>query len=49
MKQSLTYEFATQNGAGIQNFDRMVGNRICKQVAWDHNPEFIKAWEEGIL
>eukprot|EP00958_Prasinococcus_capsulatus_P030379 scaffold8094_cov376-Prasinococcus_capsulatus_cf.AAC.1 len=41
-------EFFYANAATIPNYDKMVGNRICKQVPWDHNPEYIKAWEEGM-
>ena len=25
----------------------MVGNRICKQVPWGHDPELLLAWKEA--
>ena len=32
-------------GSNTPNFDRMVGNSICKQVEWDENHEYLAAWE----
>ena len=34
-------------GHAIHNFDQMHGNRICKQIDWDVNPEYLSAWREG--
>lgn len=34
-------------GAHTPNFSAMAGNPICRQIAWDHNPELLKAWREG--
>jgi cryptochrome len=31
-----------------ENFDRMEGNPRCKQIDWDMNKEFLKAWEDGM-
>ncbi|XP_049655888.1 cryptochrome-1-like isoform X4 [Accipiter gentilis] len=45
--QLLWREFFYTAGAGIPNFDRMVGNPICLQVDWDNNPQHLCAWKEG--
>jgi len=45
--QLLWREFFTLTGYATPNFDKMVGNPICKQIDWDENPEFLKAWENG--
>ncbi|KFZ65689.1 Cryptochrome-1, partial [Antrostomus carolinensis] len=45
--QLLWREFFYMAGAGIPNFDRMVGNPICLQVNWDDNPQHLHAWREG--
>ena len=29
------------------NFDRMVGNKLCKQIDWDCDPALVTAWEMG--
>lgn len=34
-------------GSHTPNFDRMVGNPMCKQIPWDRNPAFLAAWKEG--
>lgn len=31
----------------VSNFDTMKGNPICKQIEWNSNDEFLKAWEYG--
>lgn len=36
-----------QVGFGTENFDKMVGNPICKKIDWDENEEFYRAWETG--
>ncbi|CAL1546813.1 unnamed protein product [Lymnaea stagnalis] len=38
------YTVATNN----PNFDRMVGNSICVQIPWEHNPEALAKWAEGM-
>ncbi|XP_072740903.1 cryptochrome-2-like [Ciconia boyciana] len=45
--QLLWREFFYTAGAGIPNFDRMVGNPVCLQVDWDNNPQHLCAWREG--
>jgi cryptochrome len=45
--QMLWREFFYAIGASTPNFDRMEGNPICKQLAWEYNPDLILAWEEG--
>ncbi|NXL54180.1 CRY2 protein, partial [Podilymbus podiceps] len=45
--QLLWREFFYTAGAGIPNFDRMVGNPVCLQVDWDDNPQHLRAWREG--
>ena len=39
-------EFFYTCGDGVPNFDRMVGNAICKQIPWDNNPKHLEAWTE---
>ena len=36
------YTVATNNS----NFDRMVGNSMCVQIPWTHNPEALAKWAE---
>lgn len=45
--QLLWREFFYANAFAYPNYDRMAGNPVCKQIAWDYNPALIKAWEEG--
>lgn len=45
--QLLWREFFYVQSVFTPNFDRMVGNPVCKQVAWDYTPEWIDAWEHG--
>jgi cryptochrome len=45
--QLLWREFFYCQSYAVPNFDRMVGNPVCKQIPWDHNPEFVSAWENG--
>eukprot|EP00884_Botryococcus_braunii_P013546 jgi/Botrbrau1/22192/Bobra.168_1s0024.1 len=45
--QLLWREFYYCAAAGTPNYDCIEGNRICKQIQWDENEEFFKAWEEG--
>lgn len=32
---------------GTPNYDKMKGNRICKQINWDNNPEKLAKWAEA--
>jgi cryptochrome len=45
--QLLWREYFTLTGYVTPNFDQMAGNPICKQIDWDTNPAFLKAWEDG--
>ena len=36
------YTVATNN----PNFDKMLGNSVCVQIPWDHNPEALAKWAE---
>ncbi|XP_069804452.1 cryptochrome-1-like isoform X1 [Dendropsophus ebraccatus] len=45
--QLLWREFYYVAGAGIPNFDKMVGNSVCCQVDWDENKEYLQAWTEA--
>jgi len=29
------------------NFDKMKGNKDCRQIDWDDNKEYLEAWEHG--
>ena len=44
--QLLWREFFFTAAYGTPNFNKMEGNRVCLQVPWDNNPEFVKAWAE---
>jgi len=45
--QLLWREYFYCASVGVPNFDRMHGNAICKQIPWDDNLDFLKAWEES--
>lgn len=45
--QILWREFFYTVAAATPNFDKMVGNPICKQVDWDDSPKLLEAWEEA--
>ena len=45
--QLLWREMFTAIGAATPNYDRMVGNPICRQIDWDDNPELLSAWTNG--
>ncbi|XP_042494709.1 (6-4)DNA photolyase isoform X2 [Macadamia integrifolia] len=32
---------------GTPNFDKMKGNRVCKQIPWNDDDELLVAWREG--
>ena len=45
--QLLWREFFYFTGAFTENFDKMVGNPICRQIDWDKNEEFFQAWRNA--
>ena len=45
--QLLWREFYYLSAAGTPNFDKMEGNRICRQIPWTWDEERLAAWEEG--
>lgn len=45
--QLLWREFFYTVGGATKNFNKMEGNPICRQIDWDENDEFYKAWEES--
>jgi len=41
-------EFYYASAAGVgEHYDRMAGNSICKQIDWDVNAGYVKAWREA--
>uniref|UniRef100_J3LAQ9 Cryptochrome/DNA photolyase FAD-binding domain-containing protein n=1 Tax=Oryza brachyantha TaxID=4533 RepID=J3LAQ9_ORYBR len=45
--QLLWRDFFYTVSFGTPNFDRMKGNRICKQIPWTENEELFLAWRDG--
>ncbi|KAL5575630.1 hypothetical protein UlMin_017329 [Ulmus minor] len=45
--QLLWRDFFYTVAFGTPNFDRMKGNRICKQIPWNENEELLVAWREA--
>lgn len=45
--QMLWREFYYTVAAATPNFDKMIGNRICAQIPWENNDDFIEAWTHG--
>jgi cryptochrome len=45
--QLLWREFFYTVSFGTPNFDKMLGNALCRQMPWVDNQEFLKAWEDG--
>ncbi|KAL3511853.1 hypothetical protein ACH5RR_024570 [Cinchona calisaya] len=45
--QLLWREFFYTVAFGTPNFDRMNGNRICKQIPWDNNDDLLAAWRDA--
>eukprot|EP00638_Chattonella_subsalsa_P000746 CAMPEP_0117762888 /NCGR_PEP_ID=MMETSP0947-20121206/18262_1 /TAXON_ID=44440 /ORGANISM="Chattonella subsalsa, Strain CCMP2191" /LENGTH=540 /DNA_ID=CAMNT_0005584393 /DNA_START=199 /DNA_END=1821 /DNA_ORIENTATION=- len=45
--QLLWREFFYLCGSSVPNYDKMEGNPICKQIPWEQNEQYLKAWEEG--
>lgn len=47
MGQLYWREFFYSKSIVTPNFDKMVGNPICRQIKWDYNKEILKKWEMG--
>ncbi|WP_407571545.1 deoxyribodipyrimidine photo-lyase [Deinococcus altitudinis] len=45
--QLLWREMFTPLGAATPNYDRMLGNPVCRQIDWDDTPELLSAWTAG--
>ncbi|EES04723.1 hypothetical protein BDA96_04G093500 [Sorghum bicolor] len=45
--QLLWRDFFYTVSYGTPNFDRMKGNKICKQIPWSENEELFVAWRDG--
>lgn len=45
--QLLWREFFYANAYAVPNFDRMEGNRLCRQIPWEFDAAKLRAWEEG--
>ncbi|KAJ3686632.1 hypothetical protein LUZ61_015796 [Rhynchospora tenuis] len=45
--QLLWRDFFYTVAFGTPNFDRMKGNKICKQIPWSENKELLVAWRDG--
>lgn len=44
--QLLWREFYYCVAVDTPNFDKMEGNLVCKQIPWDTNESYLKAWKE---
>ncbi|KAL3690722.1 hypothetical protein R1sor_004373 [Riccia sorocarpa] len=45
--QILWREFFYTAGYGTPNFDRMVGNPICRQIPWKDDENLLSCWRDG--
>ncbi|XVF24850.1 hypothetical protein REPUB_Repub13aG0163300 [Reevesia pubescens] len=45
--QLLWRDFFYTVAFGTPNFDKMKGNKICKQIPWNDNAELLAAWREA--
>lgn len=45
--QLMWREFYYCAAAAEPNFDKMVGNKICRQIPWHHDDELVNAWAYG--
>ncbi|XP_010487391.1 PREDICTED: (6-4)DNA photolyase-like [Camelina sativa] len=45
--QLLWREFFYTTAFGTPNFDKMKGNRICKQIPWNEDHAMLAAWRDG--
>lgn len=47
MGQLFWREFFYTVGSHTPNFDKMKGNKVCRQIDWDTNADKLKAWTEA--
>lgn len=47
MGQLMWREFYYVAAASEPNFDKMVGNKICRQIPWHYDDGLIHAWAHG--
>lgn len=47
MGQLMWREFYYVAAAAEPNFDKMVGNKICRQIPWHYDEQLIEAWAHG--
>ncbi|XP_064636731.1 cryptochrome-1-like [Lineus longissimus] len=45
--QLLWREFYYTIASDTPNFDKMVGNPVCRQIPWEKNQEFLDAWKNA--
>lgn len=45
--QLIWREFYYFCGAFTPNFDKVIGNPICRQIKWDTNSKFLQAWRDS--
>ncbi|CAG5076754.1 Oidioi.mRNA.OKI2018_I69.PAR.g8536.t1.cds [Oikopleura dioica] len=45
--QMIYREFFYVAASQVNNFTKMTGNRICRQIDWYENADHLKAWKEG--
>jgi cryptochrome len=45
--QLLWREFFYSQAATIGSYDKMVGNKACRQFDWDHSADLLDAWEHS--
>ncbi|CBY24933.1 unnamed protein product [Oikopleura dioica] len=45
--QIMYREFFYVAASQVNNFTKMAGNRICRQIEWYKNEEHLSAWQEG--
>ncbi|KAL3929095.1 MAG: hypothetical protein SGPRY_002102, partial [Prymnesium sp.] len=45
--QLLWREFYYTCAHGTPNYERMIGNPICRQIPWDNDEELLSAWREA--
>lgn len=47
MGQLMWREFYYVAAAGEPNFDKMVGNKICRQIPWQYDEQLLNSWAHG--
>lgn len=47
MGQLMWREFYYVAAAAEPNFDKMVGNKMCRQIQWHSNDQLTSAWANG--